>query len=173
MNKDKIHFHGNWQYCEEQNANLLNIQVFINETPVNWNWVDVYSLALYSMDHLPSEYPQASWSCFYLFSCSCGAAGCAGIWDGIHVKVRKHSVEWRARKEYGYGFLNKQFYSFDRAQYTKAIRSFFGWLKINSWDVDHKMCVDLGHYNGDETTVEEFFDWLYSLGWSLIKFGEK
>lgn len=170
MNEDKIHFQGSWEYYEPQNANLLHLQVQINGKPVNWNWVDVHSLAMFSMKHNPKEYKESKWSCFYLFSCSCGAAGCAGIWDGIHVKVRKNSVEWRVKKKSGYQFLDKQFYSFDRKQYTKALRSFFGWLYMNQWDFDHKVCVDLGHYDGGETTAEQFFEWLESIGWSYNDF---
>lgn len=60
---------------------------------------------------------------FYPFTCSCGVAGCASIWDGIHVKWRKHSVEWRIKdKRDGYKeILDKMFYSFDRKQYEQEI----------------------------------------------------
>lgn len=59
---------------------------------------------------------------FYPFTCSCGVAGCSGIWDGIHVKWRKNSVEWRTQCErYGYSFLDKQFYSFDRKEYEQQV----------------------------------------------------
>lgn len=53
---------------------------------------------------------------FYPFTCSCGVAGCASIWDGIHVKWRKNSVEWRIKDNRdGYEkILDKMFYSFDR-----------------------------------------------------------
>lgn len=59
---------------------------------------------------------------FYPFTCSCGIAGCASIWDGIHVKWRKNSVEWRTQgKRYGYSFIDKQFYSFDRQEYEQQV----------------------------------------------------
>lgn len=60
---------------------------------------------------------------FYPFTCSCGVAGCASIWDGIHVKWRKNSVEWRIKdKRDGYeNILDKMFYSFDRKQYEKEV----------------------------------------------------
>ncbi|ULG01939.1 hypothetical protein phiA047_0208 [Aeromonas phage phiA047] len=60
---------------------------------------------------------------FYPFTCSCGIAGCASIWDGIHVKWRKNSVEWRIKdKRDGYeSILDKMFYSFDRKQYQKEV----------------------------------------------------
>lgn len=60
---------------------------------------------------------------FYPFTCSCGVAGCASIWDGIHVKWRKNSVEWRIKdRRNGYEkILDKMFYSFDRKQYEQEI----------------------------------------------------
>lgn len=62
-------------------------------------------------------------TCFYPFTCSCGVAGCASIWGGIHVKWRKKSVEWRIKdKRDGYKkILDKMFYSFDRKQYEQEV----------------------------------------------------
>lgn len=61
------------------------------------------------------------WSEFQPFTCSCGVSGCAGIWDGVHLKVRKHTVEWRMKKNCGYEFLDKLFFQFDREQYFDMI----------------------------------------------------
>ncbi len=52
-----------------------------------------------------------------LLTCSCGVAGCAGIWWGTRIKVRKHTVEWR---DVDSG-LPKRFYSFDKQDYLAAI----------------------------------------------------
>ena len=62
-------------------------------------------------------------TCFYPFTCSCGVAGCASIWDGVHVKWRKKGVEWRIKdKRDGYEkILDKMFYSFDRKQYEQEV----------------------------------------------------
>ena len=64
-----------------------------------------------------------SLTCFYPFTCSCGVAGCASIWDGVHVKWRKKSVEWRIKdKRDGYeNILDSMFYSFDRKQYEQEV----------------------------------------------------
>lgn len=43
---------------------------------------------------------EKSWD--YLDSCSCGHAGCAGIWNGVKIKRRKFTTEYRAKKEDGY-----------------------------------------------------------------------
>ena len=60
---------------------------------------------------------------FYPFTCSCGVAGCASVWDGVHVKWRKKSVDWRIKdKRDGYEkILDKMFYSFDRKQYEQEV----------------------------------------------------
>lgn len=62
-----------------------------------------------------------TYSDFYPFTCSCGVAGCASIWDGVYVKDRKHSVEWRIPEDSGYKFLDKRFYSFRKEEYLSEI----------------------------------------------------
>ena len=159
MNEDKIQIWGKWIGHESDHPDclLLETEIHLNDKKVDWNFVDIYSLALYYRNCKPyKDYP---YSCFEPFSCSCGVAGCAGIWSGIDVKERKHSIEWRAKKEHGYGFLEKSFYSFEKKQYLKAFNDFLFWLKMEC-DYDYKLCVDLGYYEGDETTVDEFFEWL-------------
>lgn len=52
-----------------------------------------------------------------LLTCSCGSAGCAGIFDGTEVKKRRHTVEWR---DIDCG-LPKRFYRFDRKEYEKVV----------------------------------------------------
>ena len=70
-------------------------------------------------------------SSFFPFTCSCGISGCASIWDGIFVKWRKNTVEWRIRnrEKNGYKFLEKSFYSFDRTQYEKISIDIFKFIK--------------------------------------------
>lgn len=64
----------------------------------------------------------------WIITCGCGSAGCAGIWDAIKVKVRKHTVEWRVPKNQGYGDL-KSFYSFNKKDYIEAIDTFVNDVK--------------------------------------------
>lgn len=64
---------------------------------------------------------QGKHSLFYPFTCSCGIAGCAGIFDGVHLKVRGRSVEWRVKKGMGYDFLPKRFYSFNKDEYFNVL----------------------------------------------------
>lgn len=75
--------------------------------------------------HLPEHNVEIrnshEYSHWYVFTCSCGIAGCAGIWDGIHLKVRKHTVEWRVGKNMGYDFLGKRYFQFDRKGYFKML----------------------------------------------------
>lgn len=49
----------------------------------------------------------------------------------------------------------------NKAQYLKAQKNFLFLLKMETFaECDYKMCVDLGHYTGDETTVEDFFHFI-------------
>lgn len=52
-----------------------------------------------------------------ILTCSCGVAGCAGIFHGTYVKHRRHTVEWR---DIDCG-LPKRFYSFDKNKYNKTV----------------------------------------------------
>lgn len=51
-----------------------------------------------------------------LLTCSCGVAGCAGIFEGTRIKTRRRTVEWR---DIDSG-LPKKFYAFDIASYKAA-----------------------------------------------------
>lgn len=48
------------------------------------------------------------WSSVYLETCSCGAPGCAGIWNGVRVYKKKKYFKYVAKKSDGYdkGILN-------------------------------------------------------------------
>ncbi len=63
-----------------------------------------------------------------IFTCSCGIAGCAGIWDGIKVKNRRHTVEWRTPVGSNYSCLSKRFYSFEKAKYDIARENLYAKL---------------------------------------------
>lgn len=116
-----------------QNHRDLMVTVVINDVRIGWNQkVDVYDLALRSLDHKPyyshwsgsnldgKVIPDAKWSVFQPFTCSCGCAGCAGIWDGIYVRERGYSIEWRAKRDDGYGFLPKTFFNYEKTAYKRA-----------------------------------------------------
>lgn len=68
------------------------------------------------------------YSGFYPWTCSCGVAGCNGIFDGVHLKVRGRSVEWKVKKNMGYEFLDKTFYQFDKQDYFDMIERLKGEL---------------------------------------------
>lgn len=55
----------------------------------------------------------------FFFTCSCGVAGCAGIFHGIHVKYRRHTVEWRDKDKPRN--LKQRYYVFDKNEYRAAI----------------------------------------------------
>ncbi len=80
-----------------------------------------YESEYYLPDYITELRNSHEYSLFYPFTCSCGIAGCAGIWDGIHLKLRKHTVEWRVGKNMGYDFLGKRYFQFDRTEYFKIL----------------------------------------------------
>ncbi|WAX21618.1 hypothetical protein [Stenotrophomonas phage RAS14] len=54
----------------------------------------------------------------YFFTCSCGNSGCAGIHEGIHVKQRTRTIEWRDLDTPIN--MKKRYYSFDKNEYKSA-----------------------------------------------------
>lgn len=105
-----------------KNHRDLMIAVVINDVRIGWNQaVCPYSLALRHMNS-QANWKGATWSVFQPFTCSCGVSACADVYDGIYVKARKYSVEWRAKREDGYGFLPKTFFNFERKAYEKPFK---------------------------------------------------
>jgi len=69
-------------------------------------------------------------SIFEPFSCSCGIAGCASIWEGVNSKYLKRTIQWRIPKDSGYdSILNKSFYNFSRTKYESALKKI--WTFVN------------------------------------------
>lgn len=84
-----------------------------------------------------------------LFTCSCGCPGCAGWHEGIALRYRKHTVEWRLlddatqRGEYG---LNR-YYCFDKANYADVSdRVLDAMVKIDSSATDFNLAKTLRYY---------------------------
>lgn len=102
-------------------------------------------------------YNTQDYSTFEPFSCSCGAAGCAGIWSGIHTKHRRKTVEWRTKEEDGYEFL-KRFYVFDKQQYYEEIVGVFKKLQQLAEDG-----ATLYHH-GENVPIDEYYKnyWTYA-----------
>lgn len=174
MNYDTITY-----YCSTEKWNVqegsyltdkhrfLKVTMLLNGEEVKWSRsVDPCSVALKSLDNRPRYgfwgelIPGCSWSSFEPFTCSCGDSGCIGIWDGIHVRVRKHSVEWRAKKDDGYSFLPKTFFNFKRKQYEAAVTSFIEQIKELSADSTFTLVVDPGYCEEVMVTGEDFLNYV-------------
>lgn len=85
------------------------------------DWLDL--LFNFITDDLATkEYEGNEKSCsnFFPMGCSCGHPGCAGIWDGVYVKYRKHTVEWKFKPGAGYSAF-KGTYKFSRGDYEEMI----------------------------------------------------
>lgn len=98
---------------------------------------DDYAFVLSTLNHI---------SDVTILTCSCGSAGCAGIFHGTRVKNRRRTVEWR---DIDSG-LPKKFYSFDRAQYTVAVEEV------------KKLWSHVSRYGDtpDEYEVDRRLDWM-------------
>lgn len=63
--------------------------------------------------------PRSKNANWYLMTCSCGIAGCAGYHYGINVKRRLRTVEWHDHETDKVTFA-KRFYSFNKYEYEVA-----------------------------------------------------
>ena len=79
---------------------------------------------------------------FYVFNCSCGEPGCAGYWNGIRVKARKKTVEWRVTVEDGYEFLGQNFFSFDKTQYINETIGLQNKIRQVEKELGRKVFID-------------------------------
>lgn len=119
---------GSWEQ-EKPVLHWGKLDLVINGSIIN-HYVDYHELSrvttqhqCYYSDYFDEVlYPKHEHSMFYPWTCTCGVPGCDSIWDGVHLKVRGHSVEWRIKKNMGYeGFISKRFFTFDKSQYFDII----------------------------------------------------
>lgn len=77
-----------------------------------------------SFDPLEFALPRVKNANWYLMTCSCGIAGCAGFATGVNIKRRATTVEWRddevKDKNRPRKTFPKRFYQFDRIAYEAA-----------------------------------------------------
>lgn len=89
----------------------LSTTVLIDGTRVKWGFVDVFQFFDNLAFNIECSKKQRQFnsitqtSDFEPFTCSCGIAACAGIYNGIRTKYRKNTVEWRSNPNDGYVFL--------------------------------------------------------------------
>jgi hypothetical protein len=160
MNEDTVTIIGRFIKSEFLKKTLiLNISLTINGHPIEWNYMDAISIASNWNNHQSDFYPEFTHSIFEPFSCSCGIAACAGVYDGIYIKHRKHSVEWRASAADGYSFLPKSFFSFSRKQYEKEHQGFLFWLGMQD-DHDNELRVDISDHGGKLLSISDFLAWI-------------
>jgi hypothetical protein len=126
-----------WDEVEEssngETYHDLSCEVIINGSVVK-HYTDIFAFfesVLVNGDCQPDwadKEQRGKYARFYPFTCSCGHAGCASIWEGIFTKHRKYSIEWRIKdkEQNGYDFIPKAFYSFDKVDYLTQIK--------NAWD---------------------------------------
>lgn len=122
-----------------QGRSVVEIEILLNNEKPNWDFIDIFSIFVNALNGYSKEYPE--FNLFAPFSCNCGDYSCANIHNGIHLKNRRNTIEWRASKEDGYSFLNKRFFSFDKKQYLSALKKMNDDLKILDKYSDEKVFV--------------------------------
>lgn len=85
-----------------------------------------------------------------IFTCSCGVAGCAGIFDKIFVKIDDDKVDWFIpRDDDSYSFLDKNVYSFNKEFYYDEINKAMKVLRDMS-KFDLPVHDQFSHFHGDQ-----------------------
>lgn len=137
----------------------LKVTVVINDVRIGGPaHVDVYSLV---MKNTKCKSDWGDWSAFYPWACSCGDAGCAGIWDGIYVRERGYSIEWRAKRDDGYGFLPKTFFNFEKSQYKHAFDELLAQIVGLCSDYPNTiLVVDAGYCEEQLVTGIDFLEYV-------------
>ncbi len=127
----------NYDYAEGSRV-IPSISLVLNGQPVK----GVFDAFAFMQSLLIKQRP------IEILTCGCGVAGCAGIFEGTTVKVRRYTVECR---DIDCG-LPKRFYQFERSEYEAAIeltRKFF---------IDIATKAESGHYG----TEEDYWHDLYT-----------
>lgn len=94
-----------------------------------------------------------------ILTCSCGVSGCAGIFYGTTIKVRRKTVEWR---DIDSG-LPKRFYSFDRNQYKSVVNKITEYLQyIASQNEMNNADGYYGVYPSSSDNLAEQLKWTHS-----------
>ena len=88
-----------------------------------------------------------------IMTCSCGVAGCAGIFDGTTVKLRRNTVEWR---DIDCG-LPKKFYSFTRSNYFETIEA----VVIELYDIAKLREISFKPVPEDDI-LDDYYDTFYN-----------
>lgn len=74
---------------------------------------------------------KSRYSAFTPITCSCGQAGCAGIWDGVHSFHKKDIVKWKITDPKTKKMLGAKYLSFDKKQYENEIEKIWEFLHEN------------------------------------------
>jgi hypothetical protein len=129
----------------------LDIILSVNGTEIH-RTTDLFEFLLGYFKTIPDVYEKHVVYNFYPITCSCGVPGCAGIWNGINLKYKRHSVEWRIGPNDGYkGIFEKNYFQFNRHAYDLEIANLWNFTKSNSHlatdDEDQEVSSILQYWN--------------------------
>lgn len=121
---------------EDVPVDMMYLDVYVNGLEVSKDYsVDILSFFAYLNKSTKYFYSKETcrhykYSEFYPITCTCGIAGCADIFDGVHVKRRKYCVEWNFARGYERVFGKKSLV-FDRKLYEKELKNLWSFMSKN------------------------------------------
>lgn len=142
----------------ERESIAVDVILKINGEDIK-GYIDPFILKNHStVDVHKNEKTGELYSNFYVISCSCGEAGCYGIWDGVHIEINedKNIISWKVPENMGYEGkgLNLSGYTFALNLYqmifAEALLTLEKKLKENEWNQE---VVEVSH----GFSVKEFF----------------
>lgn len=154
----------------EEDVEVFDVKcdIILNGKLIEQHSKDLFEL-LFTTEHKPSWATQKETnveSNFYPFTCSCGSAGCAGIWNGIFLKQRKNTISWKIPKpleKFGYEFLDKSFYLFNKKEYEETLKT--AWREFKVLETP-KQNEDLQKYSVLANNLEYYKDkYKYRIIW--------
>lgn len=104
---------------------VVSVVYHINDKPIDaiGSFITIRDLHTYGIKECVELYKDKNYGFLPLFTCTCGIAGCAGMFNSINIKERRHTIEWRVpNRENEYPFLDSAFYQFATPLYKEEIR---------------------------------------------------
>ena len=102
-------------------ARTSTIEFLLTQTPTGWDddtCIDGVVVEGYCIDFNEIARSLASPGVYEIFTCGCGVAGCAGIFEGVRVRHEASHIAWSMTQPY------QAEYTFCRSEMVKSLREF-------------------------------------------------
>lgn len=120
------------------------VKYYINDKPIDaiGSFLTIREMHKYGIKKTVQFYKSAPYGMMEVFTCTCGVAGCNGMFNPIDIKVRRHTVEWRVpNRETEYPFLDANFYQFGTPMFEAEIK------RVVNEMVQHLLMNPTAQYN--------------------------